>query len=346
MNAPPFKYNWSMAGGYPAAGIECHHKKVFGTFICGGGSTMGYKLGGYDHMGGVEIEDAIADIYEANHHPRFLFREDIKAFNRSCMPPQLSNLDVLDGSPPCSSFSMAGNREDDWGKEKVFNEGQKLQRLDDLFFDFIDTAEILKPKVVVAENVTGLVNGNARAYVHDICKRFDQIGYKVQVFRLNAASMGVPQKRERIFFLCRKKELKLPDIKMVFNQRPIFFHQLEDQISTSVGKPISEAFRVWWEKCKPGNSLSSVHPNGSFFNTYKVWKNQVCPTVTSTVAGKILHYSKPAEISIEALRLIGSFPQDYNFLGVDPKYIIGMSVPPVMMAQVSYQIYNQWLKLV
>ena len=57
--------------------------------------------------------------------------------NRLEFPEDLYNLDILDGSPPCSSFSMAGNREKDWGKTKVFREGQAEQRLDDLFFDYI-----------------------------------------------------------------------------------------------------------------------------------------------------------------------------------------------------------------
>ena len=40
---------------------------------------------------------------------------------------------------------------------------------------------------------------------------------------------------------------------------------------------------------------------------------------------------------------IGSYPQDYDFTGVQPKYVIGMSVPPVMTAQISNEIYKQWL---
>ena len=40
---------------------------------------------------------------------------------------------------------------------------------------------------------------------------------------------------------------------------------------------------------------------------------------------------------------IGSYPVDYDFLGLKPKYLIGMSVPPVMTANVATEIYNQWL---
>ena len=91
---------------------------------------------------------------------------------------------------------MAGSREKACGKEKHFREGQSKQVLDDLFFHFIDTAKKLKPKVVVAENVKGLVIGKAKGYVKQIFKKFDEAGYDVQLFLLNAAFMGVPQKRE------------------------------------------------------------------------------------------------------------------------------------------------------
>ena len=52
-------------------------------------------------------------------------------------PKELYNLDILDGSPPCSSFSTAGIREKGWGKLKKFREGQAKQILDDLFFEFV-----------------------------------------------------------------------------------------------------------------------------------------------------------------------------------------------------------------
>jgi DNA (cytosine-5)-methyltransferase 1 len=112
---------------------------------------------------------------------------------------------------------MAGNRETDWGEHKVFREGQAFQRLDDLFFDFIDLAKRLKPKVIIAENATGLVKGNAKAYVKAIADYFQNSGYKVQLFQFNAASMGVPQKRERVFFIGRRRDLQWPDLKMCFN---------------------------------------------------------------------------------------------------------------------------------
>ena len=77
-----------------------------------------------------------------------------------------------------------------------------------MFFYFIDLAKKLKPKVIVAENVKGLIFKKARGYVNEILKRFDKAGYDVQIFLLNSARMGVPQRRERTFFYCKKKRFE------------------------------------------------------------------------------------------------------------------------------------------
>ena len=156
------------------------------------------------------------EAYKANHNPKYAYLEPIQTFKlRTDLPDELYNLDILDGSPPCSSFSMAGNREKDWGKDKVFREGQAMQVLDTLFFDFIDLAKKLQPKVVVAENVKGLLLGEAKEYVRKIYREFDLAGYYVQHFLLDGSKMGVPQKRERVFFIAFRKDLAEPFLKQV-----------------------------------------------------------------------------------------------------------------------------------
>ena len=133
------------------------------------------------------------------------------------LPDELYNLDILDGSPPCSSFSMAGNREKDWGKEKKFREGQAEQILDNLFFDFIDLAKELQPKVVIAENVKGILLGEAVQYVRRIYDAFRDAGYslKIKPYLLDASKMGVPQKRERVFFVALRNDLAEPFMEQI-----------------------------------------------------------------------------------------------------------------------------------
>jgi DNA (cytosine-5)-methyltransferase 1 len=345
MTKHKFAYKWNLSDGYPAPGIEKHGLKVFGTFICGGGSTMGYKLAGFDHLGGVEIDSQVADVYKVNHNPKYLFIEDIRDFaDRTIFPNELYNLDILDGSPPCSSFSMAGNREKDWGKEKVFREGQAKQRLDDLFFDYIRLAKKLQPKVVIAENVKGIIQGNAKAYVKRIKDEFEKAGYKVQLFLLNAASMGVPQKRERVFFICQRNNLNFKNLELSFDEKSIIYSQFK---STKLGKELTnETKAVWDKRIKTDQNLASIHERignkRKRFQATFIHDNQIPPTTLASEDSVPIRFDHPNRITMDEVKMIGSYPLDYNFKNIKPNYLIGMSVPPVMTAQIAHQIYLQW----
>lgn len=99
--------------------------KVFSCFACGGGSTMGYKLAGCDVLGCCEIDTKMNEIYVKNHNPKYNFLMDIRDFNNlpnEDIPEELFNLDILDGSPPCTTFSMAGERED--SRENLLRESE------------------------------------------------------------------------------------------------------------------------------------------------------------------------------------------------------------------------------
>lgn len=341
-----FPYRWNLINGYPANGIEKHDCKVFGTFVCGGGSTMGYKLAGYDHLGGVEIDPKVAEVYRLNHKPQHLFVEDIRDFNRrDNLLPELFNLDLLDGSPPCSSFSMAGNREKDWGKQKQFREGQEFQRLDDLVFEYVRTIEKLQPKVALLENVKGLIIGNAKAYAKNLKIAFEAAGYRVQVFLLNAASMGVPQKRERVFFVGQRKDLGLPELKLSFDEKPILYGEFRQH---GIVEKMSEHAAKGWELKKYGDKtledvwkrVDGVSKNWNWTFEYD---DKVVSTITSASASHLLTFEEKKELTKIELQYAGSFPLDYNFNNIDVKYLIGMSVPPVMTAQIGHQIWLQWL---
>lgn len=337
-----FKYKWYLKDGYPSENIKKNNLNVFGTFICGGGSTMGYKLAGYNHLGGVEIDKKVSEVYKLNHNPKYLYTMDIRDFNQlEDLPSELFNLDILDGSPPCSTFSMAGSREKAWNKEKVFREGQSKQRLDDLVFIYVDTILKLKPKVAILENVKGIIQGNAKLYSKQIVDKLTNNGYNVQVFCLNAASMGVPQRRERVFFIASQKELKFPKLKLEFNEESVPYGDL----NTKLGKPIiSTAVMTLWQNCKQGDYLSSVDRNGNYFTSIKMSKAAVSPSVVAAAGSKMYNHDKPNELSADDLCKIGTYPLDYNFKDIEPKYLIGMSVPPVMTAQIANQINLQWFK--
>lgn len=341
MSEHRFPYRWNLADGYPAKGINPNGCKVFGTFVCGGGSTMGYKLAGYEHLGGVEIDPKVASVYRANQKPKHLFVEDIREFNRRAdLPDELYNLDLLDGSPPCSTFSMAGSREKAWGKEKVFREGQAEQTLDDLVFVYCDTIAKLKPKVCLLENVKGIIQGNAKWYSKEIVRRMEANGYAVQVFCLNAASMGVPQRRERVFFIGHRKDLGLSKLKMEFDEPPIPFRRVYE--GGGVQRRQLGAFNsAHWGKTRIGYHPIAKSGNNLGFLT-RLDNSKVAPTILAGNSFLAMQDTAEDATDIEYM-LCGTYPLDYDFQGLEPKYLIGMSVPPVMTAQIANQIWEQWL---
>lgn len=346
-----FNYKWTLKDAI----FTKDKGKVFSCFACGGGSTMGYKLAGFDVIGANDIDKKMAKIYTKNHNPSCYYLCDIREFNKKIknkeVDERLFDLDILDGSPPCSTFSIAGSREKSWGKEKQFREGQKKQVLDDLFFHFIETANLLKPKIVIAENVKGLILGNAKGYIIEIKKRLMDIGYNVQIFLLNSASMGVPQKRERVFVIAMRKDLNLGKIKLNFNEKPIHFREIKDRnyckdeckIYDFVKKLIKYARYGDTNLAKADERHRKLKAGkGSYFNTAFIYENKVLQTITA--GDKNVVFSEKRKLSSLEYKLGGSYPLDYDFLDVEPKYAIGMSVPPVMIAQIANQIYEQLLK--
>lgn len=305
---------------------------VFSCFHCGGGSSMGYKLAGCDVLGGVEIDPRMVEVYRANLKPRISFNVDIRK-----APVPDAQVDILDGSPPCTSFSIAGKREKGWGREKQFREGATEQRLDDLFFAFIDYAAQVNPRVIVAENVIGLLKGNARAYVRRIGEAFAAIGYRPQLFQLTAVDFGVPQARERVFFVAHRmgKPLKLTGTAA----RAVTVANATRDIETQ-GKSLSAYYTKLWSSTPPGRSVRFASDGfiGSF-GAVRLNPDSVAPTLTS--AGRFHHWDKPCFMSDRAIARLQSFPDDYDFGGQKPVYVCGMSVPPFMMRGIALQIVEQ-----
>jgi len=343
MNIEMKRGRWKLSD---LAGVRGNGLNVFSCFHCGGGSSMGYKLAGYEVLGGVEIDKEIMALYRENMHPKHSYLMSVQDFNKmpdADIPKELFGIDVLDGSPPCTVFSMAGKREELWGQEHHFREGQAVQILDDLFFHFIETVKRLQPKVVIAENVKGLILGDAKGYVKEIFQKFIEAGYDVQLFLLNSARMGVPQSRERTFFLARRKDLNLPKIQFKFGEPTIPVSEAIGWVAgMSEPKPLPKSLRELWEKAQVGRSFSEYHATGSFFNNKKSDPNLPVSTLTATTPFRPIHWSKPEFFSDAEIVVIQSFPDDYNFLNQDPQYVCGMSVPPFMMQRVAVQVAEQW----
>jgi len=289
---------------------------------------MGYKLARFDVVGNVEIDPRVNSCYIENLNPKFNYCMDIREFREfEELPAELYELDILDGSPPCSLFSGANMVADEKkGKEVKFREGQTTQVLDDLFFEFIALAKRLQPKVVVAENV-----------------------------KLDGSNMGVPQKRRRVFFMAIRKDLQFdtvdlfgaePRIDLDFKDEKIPFKKVYTQSGNNYF--LSDFYKdIWSHRLQGDKDFSCTNaryrnkPNTGFGQNY-VYMNGVCNTLTAK-KDVIVLFDEPRYLNDDERVKIGTFPKDYNFLDQPPHYLIGMSVPPLMTYKIAMEIKKQWL---
>ncbi len=185
------------------AAVRPNGLKVISTFAGCGGSSLGYRMAGFKVVWASEFVDAARKVYEENAAPGTIVDgRDIREVDPldvlRLLKMKPGELDVLDGSPPCASFSTAGKREQHWGEEKKYSD--KVQRTDDLFFEYVRFLKAMQPRAFVAENVSGLVKGTAKGYFLQILAAMKACGYRVEARLLDAQWLGVPQARQRIIF--------------------------------------------------------------------------------------------------------------------------------------------------
>ena len=305
---------------------------------------MGYKLAGCEVIGCNEIDSRMNKVYVENHKPKYNYLMDIRDFNNlQDLPQELYELDILDGSPPCTTFSMAGQREDSWGVKKKFREGQVEQTLDDLSFVFIDTVAKLRPKVVIMENVEGLILGSAQNYVRKIYRQFKEIGYKCKHWLLKGETMGVPQTRHRVFFIATRLDFDLYSLDMSFNYQPITYGEIEsgEHIEVLIEKSKIAKHSICGESSL-NETMKRLCGKETYFSEKITYRNEVCKTITSG-GNEIWIENTGTHLNEEEIVNAQTFPQDYNFLGERVKYICGMSVPPIMIKRVVNRLVENGL---
>jgi DNA (cytosine-5)-methyltransferase 1 len=347
INKPDCAWNLADLNLIPKNGI-----KVMSTFACGGGSSMGYKRAGCEVIAANDIDPEMAWHYKLNINPKYYFLCPIGELLEMELPEELYNLDILDGSPPCSTFSMAGSREKAWGKEKHFREGQAKQVLSDLFFDYLDLVGKLKPKVAIAENVKGMLIGNAKGYTKKVMERFKELGYRPQLFLLNGADCGVPQRRERVFFVAIRNDIQSQPLKLAPKHRWISSGEATQDLKRLTVEEIKDTKSTGidlkaWSKTPEGGCYADYFKKyegrNNAFSHQKISSKKPSCTLTATF-DNFTHWNECRKLTFREWKRLGSFPDDYQAktdkIG---KYMIGMSVPPKMTEQVARAVCEQWL---
>jgi len=171
---------------------------VVSTFSGTGGSCLGFKQAGYANVFASEFVPAARESYEANFPGTPVDGRDVRELTGDDIRKAtgLEAFDVLEGSPPCASFSMSGKRDEGWGSVRKYSDTK--QRVDDLFWEFARLLGEVRPRAFVAENVPGLATGVAKGYYLRIMSELRSKGYVTDVRLLDAQWLGVPQRRKRL----------------------------------------------------------------------------------------------------------------------------------------------------
>ena len=352
---------------------------VISCFAGGGGSSTGYRLaGGKILLINEFVEEAISS-YKKNYPDTPVLVDDIKKYSGQDFLDKVKlkegELDILDGSPPCSAFSVAGKREKGWDKTKNYSDGKTVENIEDLFLDFIRVAKEIKPKVIVAENVKGITFGEATKKLNEFIKAFESIGYYVTYKVLNAADFGVPQARERTIFICVREDvadaigLSFLNLVGIFPGEFGYQISMEDAIENIKNdeneiKELKEYYEGSFQKkfldpipfrpkrhMKPSDpEFRDWNPKASCFNMIRPCPTLPSPTLTQQGQKKglsgVFHYADNRKLTIKELKRLMSLPEDYELTGTFDQQAerIGRMVAPKMMAEVAKSIYENVLK--
>ena len=166
------------------AAIPWNGFTVISTFSGCGGSCLGYRMAGFKVLWANEFVPMAQASYRANAAPESLLNtQDIRDVTAADILTAtglaVGDLDILDGSPPCQAFSMAGKRAKGWGHQHTYEHGAR-QKNETLFTEYVRLVHDLQPKVFVAENVSGLVKGVAKGFFKEILRDLKACGYQVE----------------------------------------------------------------------------------------------------------------------------------------------------------------------
>jgi DNA (cytosine-5)-methyltransferase 1 len=173
------------------------NKTFIDLFSGAGGMSEGFLMEDYKLVASNEIEKHYFETYKRNHSSisnndnlvlGSITDDKIKEKVISSKN-DVENVGLVIGGPPCQGFSYAGWRNPNDTRNQLFQ-------------DFVDVVDSVKPEAFVMENVPGILTMRKGEALNEIIESFEKIGYKVnKPFKLSAENYGVPQKRKRVFIV-------------------------------------------------------------------------------------------------------------------------------------------------
>lgn len=311
------------------------------SLFCGcGGTDVGLR-GDFDFLGkhypsnsmeivyANDIDENACTIFEKN----FGLKPDMRDI-RKVTSAELPAFDILTGGFPCQSFSI------------VAQNPPRLGIKDDrgmLFFEMCRILRERQPRCFIAENVKGILTANKKEAFPLILQEFENSGYDVKYTVINAATFGVPQKRERVIIVGFRKDLQVdftfPD--------PVITDESQYEALQSVIEPeVSEKY-FFSEK-----AVAGMMKNRESMNKGRAQDvTKPCNTVGAHLAKVSLNSTDPVlytngryrRFTPREVARIQSFPESFKLIGSEAAQYraLGNAIPPVMFWHIAKAVAVQ-----
>ena len=299
-----------------------------------GGLSQGLKEAGFKEIFSIEIDKDACNTLRKNFPSTYVFEGQIEKVTEAEIDKVVNGRTVhlVAGGPPCQGFSVAGLRNPHDPRNQLFKE-------------FVRVVKHLKPVFVVLENVPGILTMQCGAVYKEIIRQFEELGYKMNVRILEAATYGAPQLRTRAVFIGNRVGLPNPYPKGIFSRET--YKSIKSAIDDLKDVPRDPKINHEWTWHKPDfeERIAKVKYGDSLYPTFRDAYKRQWPDVPSMTAkenhgGTHIHYEKNRVLSARELARLQTFPDSFFFTGTMKRayWQVGNAVPCIMAKHIGLAV--------
>lgn len=328
--------------------------------FCGcGGLSKGFEMAGFNTVLAIDFWKDAVETFNNNHKNKVAICDDVSKISNDFLDDftKKNKITGIIGGPPCQGYSTVGKRD--------INDDRNY-----LYLQYCRIVEKVKPEFFVLENVKGLLTLNNGKFKEDIVERFTKLGYIVDYKILNSADYGVPQNRNRVFFVgIKNKKFKFPKekLKKVTTYEAISdLTSYEDKYTTSAQTSYQKNMRGNNKQLK--NNEFTVHtektidviskiPDGGkitdlpkefweirkYNKAFQRMNSKLQSNTIDTGHRNYFHYSENRIPTVRESARIQSFPDNFIFYGSRTSQYkqVGNAVPPLLANAIAIEIMKQ-----
>ncbi len=328
--------------------------------FCGcGGLSKGFEMAGFNTVLAIDFWKDAVETFNNNHKNKVAICDDVSKISNDFLDDFTKKNKIIGivGGPPCQGYSTVGKRD--------INDDRNY-----LYLQYCRIVEKVKPEFFVLENVKGLLTLNNGKFKEDIVERFTKLGYIVDYKILNSADYGVPQNRNRVFFVgIKNKKFKFPKekLKKVTTYEAISdLTSYEDKYTTSAQTSYQKNMRGNNKQLK--NNEFTVHtektidviskiPDGGkitdlpkefweirkYNKAFQRMNSKLQSNTIDTGHRNYFHYSENRIPTVRESARIQSFPDNFIFYGSRTSQYkqVGNAVPPLLANAIAIEIMKQ-----